>query len=72
MLELAGSTLLLLDEPTDNLDLESAEALERGLAAFQGTVIAVSHDRWFLKSFDRYLIFDRDGSVVELDEPIFT
>ncbi|MCP4959943.1 MAG: ABC-F family ATP-binding cassette domain-containing protein, partial [Actinomycetia bacterium] len=71
MLELAGSTLLLLDEPTDNLDLESAEALERGLAAFEGTVVAVSHDRWFLKSFDRYLVFDRDGSVVEFDEPLF-
>jgi len=72
LLELGGSTLLLLDEPTDNLDLESAEALERGLAAFEGTVIAVSHDRWFLRSFDRFLVFDRDGSVVELDEPIFT
>ncbi|MCB0993166.1 MAG: ABC-F family ATP-binding cassette domain-containing protein, partial [Acidimicrobiales bacterium] len=71
LLELAGSTLLLLDEPTDNLDLESAEALERGLAAFEGTVISVSHDRWFLKSFDRFLVFDRDGSVVELDEPLF-
>ena len=71
MLELAGATLLLLDEPTDNLDLESAEALERGLAAFDGTVIAVSHDRWFLDSFQRFLVFDRDGSVVELDEPVF-
>jgi ATPase subunit of ABC transporter with duplicated ATPase domains len=72
LLELGGATLLLLDEPTDNLDLESAEALEQGLAAFEGTVISVSHDRWFLKSFDRFLVFDRDGSVVELDEPIFT
>lgn len=71
LLELAGATLLLLDEPTDNLDLESAEALERGLAAFAGTVISVSHDRWFLNSFQRFLVFDRDGSVVELDEPIF-
>lgn len=72
LLELGGATLLLLDEPTDNLDLESAEALEQGLAAFEGTVVAVSHDRWFLKSFDRFLVFDRDCSVVELDEPIFT
>jgi len=71
MLEITGATLLLLDEPTDNLDLESAEALERGLAAFEGTVISVSHDRWFLKSFDRFLIFDRDHSVTEFDEPIF-
>jgi len=72
LLELAGSTLLLLDEPTDNLDLESAEALERGLAAFEGTVIAVSHDRWFLRSFERFLVFDRDGTVAEFDEPVFT
>ena len=39
LLELSGATLLLLDEPTDNLDLVSAEALEEGLAAFDGTVV---------------------------------
>ena len=49
LLELSGCTLLLLDEPTDNLDLESAEALEDGLAAFDGTVLAVTHDRWFAR-----------------------
>ncbi len=65
LLELSGATLLLLDEPTDNLDLVSAEALEDALAAFEGTVIAVSHDRWFLKSFDRALVFGRDCSVKE-------
>jgi ATPase subunit of ABC transporter with duplicated ATPase domains len=47
LLELSGATLLLLDEPTDNLDLASAEALEEGLKGFQGTVVAVTHDRWF-------------------------
>ncbi|HEY1177865.1 MAG TPA: ATP-binding cassette domain-containing protein, partial [Phytomonospora sp.] len=47
LLELSGATLLLLDEPTDNLDLASAEALEEGLKSFEGTVIAVTHDRWF-------------------------
>ena len=41
--------LLLLDDPTDNLDLQSAEALEEGLEAFDGTVVAVTHDRWFAK-----------------------
>ncbi len=69
LLELDGATLLLLDEPTDNLDLESAEALEDGLAAFEGTVIAVTHDRWFLRSFDRFLLFDDDCAVVDLLEP---
>ncbi len=49
LLELSGATLLLLDEPTDNLDLASAEALEQALAAFEGTVLAVTHDRWFTR-----------------------
>ncbi len=42
LLELSGATLLLLDEPTDNLDIESAEALEGALARFEGTVLAVT------------------------------
>ena len=50
LLELSGATLLLLDEPTDNLDISSAEALEHGLSLFEGTVVAVTHDRWFARS----------------------
>ena len=71
LLELGGATLLLLDEPTDNLDLASAEALEDGLAGFEGTVVAVTHDRWFTRSFDRFLIFQEDGEVVEVPEPVW-
>jgi len=71
LLELSGATLLLLDEPTDNLDLASAEALEEGLAAFEGTVLAVTHDRWFARSFDRYVVFTADGTVREVDEPVW-
>jgi energy-dependent translational throttle protein EttA len=71
LLELSGATLLLLDEPTDNLDLASAEALEDGLAAFEGTVVAVTHDRWFARSFDRYVLFQGDGVVVETPEPVW-
>jgi ATPase subunit of ABC transporter with duplicated ATPase domains len=71
LLELSGATLLLLDEPTDNLDLESAEALEQGLDSFEGTVIAVTHDRWFAHGFDRFLIFGADGSVYESTEPVW-
>ena len=63
LLELGGTTLLLLDEPTDNLDLASAEALEDGLRGYEGTVLAVTHDRWFMRSFDRFLVFGDDGSV---------
>ncbi|MFJ3695677.1 ABC-F family ATP-binding cassette domain-containing protein [Streptomyces sp. NPDC090052] len=71
LLELAGTTALLLDEPTDNLDLESAEALQEGLEAYEGTVVAVTHDRWFAKSFDRYLVFGSDGVVRETAEPVW-
>lgn len=71
LLELAGATLLLLDEPTDNLDLHSAEALELGLAAFEGTVVAVTHDRWFARGFDRFVVFGADGEVRETDGPVW-
>jgi len=71
LLELSGATLLLLDEPTDNLDLVSAEALQDALARFEGTVLAVTHDRWLAKSFDRFLVFGADGRVFESDEPVW-
>ena len=71
LLELSGATLLLLDEPTDNLDVQSAEALEAGLEAFDGTVLAVTHDRWFARGFDRFLVFGSDGRVYESTEPVW-
>jgi ATPase subunit of ABC transporter with duplicated ATPase domains len=71
MLELSGATLLLLDEPTDNLDVLSAEALEEALESYEGTVIAVTHDRWFARSLDRFLVFGADGTVYESTEPVF-
>ncbi|MUK00889.1 ATP-binding cassette domain-containing protein [Vibrio cholerae] len=71
LLELSGATLLLLDEPTDNLDLHSAEALERAIDGFEGTVMAVTHDRWFARSFDRFLVFGSDGTVYETKEPVW-
>ncbi|MBA3529569.1 MAG: ABC-F family ATP-binding cassette domain-containing protein [Propionibacteriaceae bacterium] len=71
LLELSGATLLLLDEPTDNLDIESAEALEQGLESFDGTVVAVTHDRWFARGFDRFMVFGADGGVYEADQPVW-
>jgi ATPase subunit of ABC transporter with duplicated ATPase domains len=65
LMELESPTMLLLDEPTDNLDIDSAEALEEGLERYEGTVIAVTHDRWFMRMLDRFLIFDDDGKVSE-------
>jgi ATPase subunit of ABC transporter with duplicated ATPase domains len=68
VLELERHNLLLLDEPTDNLDIESSEALEQALASFQGTVVAVSHDRAFLRTMDRFLLVAHDGTVFALPD----
>ena len=67
-LELDGHNVLLLDEPTDNLDIESSEALEQALDGFQGTVVAVSHDRTFLATLDRFVMITDDGEVYSLPD----
>ena len=67
-LELEGHNLLLLDEPTDNLDIESSEALESALDQFEGTVVAVSHDRAFLRRLDRYLMIVHSGHTFALPD----
>ncbi len=59
-LMLSGANCLVLDEPTNHLDIASAEVLERALAAYSGTIIVISHDRYFL---DR--VVDR---IVEVDD----
>jgi ATPase subunit of ABC transporter with duplicated ATPase domains len=66
VLELEGHNLLLLDEPTDNLDIESSEALEKALSTFRGTVVAVSHDRAFLRTMNRFLMLLHDATVLSL------
>jgi ATPase subunit of ABC transporter with duplicated ATPase domains len=71
LLEISGCTALFLDEPTDNLDLESAEALQDALESYEGTVLTVTHDRWFAKTFDRFLVFGSDGVVRETPEPVW-
>jgi ATPase subunit of ABC transporter with duplicated ATPase domains len=67
-LDLEGHNVLLLDEPTDNLDVDSAAALERALDGFEGTVVAVSHDRAFLARMSRFLLIADDGGVFELPD----
>lgn len=68
-LERFGATLLLLDERTDSLDLAAAPAPRDALAGYDGTVLAVTHDRWFARSFDRYVVLRGDGTVSEVDKP---
>jgi ATPase subunit of ABC transporter with duplicated ATPase domains len=68
LMEVDSPTMLLLDEPTDNLDVASADALQEAVDRYEGTVIAVTHDRWFMRTMDRFLFFDRDGTVRELLE----
>lgn len=72
LLELSGATLLLLDEPTDNLDLESVTTLEAALRLFAGSVVAVTHDRWFAEQFDRFFVFENDGTISDSTTPTWT
>jgi len=64
LLMLSDTNFLLLDEPTNNLDIRSAEVLEEALSEFEGTLLLISHDRYFL---DR--VVDR---IVELDDGALT
>ena len=63
LLILAGANLLVLDEPTNNLDIPSGEALEAALRAFPGTVVTISHDRYFLDAICTRTIAIDDGVV---------
>ena len=60
-LMLSGPTLLMLDEPTNHLDIGSREVLEEALADFPGTIITISHDRYFLDRIVDHLLVMRDG-----------
>ena len=65
LLVLSGANFLLLDEPTNNLDIASAEVLESALEDFEGTVLVISHDRYFLdRTVDRILLLD-NGELLE-------
>ena len=63
-LMLSGTDLLLLDEPTNHLDMDSIEWLESYLKSFRGTVLIVSHDRYFLDNVTTRTLELRDGVMV--------
>ena len=59
-----GANVLLLDEPSNDLDVETLRALEEGLLAFPGSVMVISHDRWFLDRIATHILaFEGDSSV---------
>jgi ATP-binding cassette, subfamily F, member 3 len=65
LLVLSGANFLLLDEPTNNLDIASAEVLENALIDFNGTVLVISHDRYFLDRTVQRIFALEDGSISE-------
>ncbi len=65
LLVLSGPNFLLLDEPTNNLDIASAEVLENALDDFVGTVLVISHDRYFLDRTVSRILALEDGRVKE-------
>ena len=59
-----GANLLLLDEPTNDLDIDTLRSLEEGITSFAGSVVVITHDRWFLDRLATHIIaFEGDGYV---------
>ena len=65
LLMLSGANLLLLDEPTNNLDIQSAEVLEAALGDFEGTILVISHDRYFLDRVVNKISVIENGGITE-------
>lgn len=60
-----GINLLILDEPTNHLDIASREWIEQAIEEFQGTLLFVSHDRYFISRFAQRILEFRDGSIYD-------
>ncbi len=67
LLMLGNANCLVLDEPTNHLDIDSAEVLEGALESYEGTVVVVSHDRYFLDRIADRIVEVRDGEVRSFD-----
>ena len=59
---IAGGNLLLLDEPSNDLDVDTLRALEDALLEFAGCVMVISHDRWFLDRIATHILASEDES----------
>src|SRR2546423_1676083 len=59
---LKGGNVLLLDEPSNDLDVETLRALEEALTEFAGSVLVISHDRWFLDRIATHILAAEDDS----------
>lgn len=68
----SGGNVLMLDEPTNDLDVETLRALEEGLLAFPGCVLVISHDRWFLDRIATHVLAFEGNSHVEFFEGNFS
>lgn len=69
-LMLAGDNLLILDEPTNHLDIQGREALEKALKDYTGTMIFVSHDRYFIETIATDILYLKDGEILHTEKSI--
>ena len=67
LLMLGGANCLVLDEPTNHLDTDSTEVLESALEEYDGTVVVISHDRYFLDRIADRITEVSDGRVIAFD-----
>jgi ATPase subunit of ABC transporter with duplicated ATPase domains len=66
-----GGNLILLDEPTNDLDIETLQSLEEALEGFAGCAVVISHDRWFLDRLATHILAFEGDSRVEWFEGNF-
>jgi ATPase subunit of ABC transporter with duplicated ATPase domains len=66
-----GANVILLDEPTNDLDVDTLRALEEALLAFAGCAVVISHDRWFLDRIATHILAFEGDSHVEWFEGNF-
>lgn len=69
-LMLSGDNLLILDEPTNHLDIQGKEALEKSLKNYTGTMIFVSHDRYFIESLATDILYIKEGAISHTEKKI--